>query len=67
MAIVTATRLEAFPQIDGRLAVRELHEADGGEREERVYLAPAGADLDAMLAANSARFLERLATKAKGE
>jgi hypothetical protein len=63
MPVVTATRIEAAPQRDGRLAVREVHLADGGEREERSYLAPADADLDAMLAANSRQFLERLASK----
>ena len=61
MAVVTSTRLEARPQIDGRIAVRELHQADGGESEIRSYIAPANANLDAMLAAHSAQFLERLA------
>jgi hypothetical protein len=61
MPVVTATRIEAAPQVDGRLAVREVHQADGGEREERTYLAEPEADLDAMLAANSKQFLERLA------
>ncbi len=63
MQIVTATRLEASVQKDGRLAVRELHQADGGESEVRAYLAEGDADLDAMLAANSRAYLERLATK----
>lgn len=63
MAIVTGVRLEAAPQIDGRLAVRERHTADGGEVQERQYLAPADADLDAMLAANSIAFLAELATR----
>ncbi len=62
--VVTSTRLSANAQRDGRLAVRELHAADGGESETREYLAEAGADLDAMLAANGRLFLERLATGA---
>lgn len=59
----TATRLEAAAQSDGRLAVRELHEADSGEREERAYMAEAEDDLDAMLVVNSRQFLGRLATQ----
>lgn len=66
MAIVTATRIEASPQIDGRIAVRELHTSDAGDSDERSYLADAGADLDAVMAANSVRFLERLATRTLG-
>jgi hypothetical protein len=62
-AATTATRLSANVQVDGRLAVRELHEADTGEYEVRDYLAEAAADLDAMLEANSLAYLERLATK----
>lgn len=61
--ITTATRLEAAVQIDGRLAVRELHQADSGEQEIRSYLAEAETDLDAMLLANGLQFLERLATQ----
>lgn len=66
MAVVTSVRLEARPQKDGRLAVRERHTADGGESEERTYLAPANADLDAMLLVGQRQFLERLARKPKG-
>jgi hypothetical protein len=62
MSIVTATRIEASVQADGRLSVRELHEADAGESEVRSYLADAEADLDAMLVENSRLFLGRLAT-----
>lgn len=63
MATITSTRLEAAPQIDGRLAVRELHQADGGESEERTYLAPADADLDSMLEEGGRLFLAALAAK----
>lgn len=62
MAVITSTRLEATPQKDGRLAVRESHRADGGESEERIYLAPADADLAAMLAENGRLYLEKLAS-----
>lgn len=62
VVVITSTRLSANVQRDGRLAVRELHEADGGESEVREYLAEAGADLDAMLAEGGRLFLERLAT-----
>lgn len=57
----TATRLEAREQIDGRLAVRELHETDDGRSEERSYLAPPDADLDVMLEENSRLYLAKLA------
>lgn len=63
MAIVSATRIEAAVQSDGRFAVRELHTADGGESQERQYLSPANADLDAMLSENSRLFLESLALR----
>lgn len=61
--VITSTRLEAAVQIDGRFAVRELHQANGGESEHRFYLADPGADLDAMLAANGRAYLTRLARK----
>lgn len=61
MAVITSVRLEAKAQADGRLDVRERHSADGGEVEERTYLAPADADLDALLAEGGRQFLERLA------
>jgi hypothetical protein len=61
--ITTAIRLEAAVQIDGRQAVRELHQADSGEQEIRSYIAEPEADLDAMLLANGLQFLERLATR----
>lgn len=63
MPVITSTRLEAAAQIDGRLAVRELHQADGGESEERTYLAPANADLNAMLVEGGRLFLAQLAAK----
>lgn len=61
MAVITSTRLSASPQADGRLAVRELHTADGGESEVRSYLALPGDDLDALLTLHGAQFLQRLA------
>lgn len=63
--VITSTRLEASPQANGWLAVRELHVADGGEKDERSYMAPPDADLDAELAANGRLFLERLAAGGK--
>jgi hypothetical protein len=62
-SVITSTRLEAKAQADGRLAVREGHQADGGEYEERAYLAEPGADLDALLELHGRLFLERLARK----
>ena len=59
--LTTAIRIEAAAQIDGRIAVRELHTADSGERDDRTYLAEADDDLDTMLAANGRLFLARLA------
>ena len=61
--VTTATRVAASPQIDGRLAVHEIHQADGGEREERFYLAEEDADLDALLELHSRLFLQRLAAR----
>lgn len=61
MNTITSTRTEAAPQKDGRLFIREVHTADGGERQERVYLAPANADLDEMLTENGRLFLASLA------
>lgn len=60
MPVVTSTRIESRPQADGRIAVRELHVADGGERSERSYLAPVTADLDAMLTEGASLFLASL-------
>lgn len=60
-SVITSERLEARAQADGRLAVREAHQADGGEYEERVYLAGPEDDLDAYLEANGRDFLRRLA------
>ncbi len=61
--LTTATRIEATVQRDGRLAVREHHQADTGESEDRMYLANAGDDLDAMLIENGRQFLATLAGK----
>ena len=63
MVIVTSTRLEASVQIDGRIAVRERHVSDAGDQQETQYLADAGSNLDAMLAANGRAFLAYLATR----
>jgi hypothetical protein len=62
-AATSANRLSANVQVDGRLAVRDLHESDTGEYVVRDYLAEAAVDLDSLLEANSMAYLERLATK----
>ncbi len=61
--VITSTRLSANVQKDGRKAVRELHQADGGESEVREYLAESSANLDTLLVEGGRLFLEKLATK----
>lgn len=52
-SIVSSVIASANPQIDGRLAVREVHIDNSGNPNVVDYMADAGADLDAHLAADA--------------
>lgn len=61
MSIVSSAIAEDAPQKDGRRAIRERHVDSRGVAHFIDYIADAGADVDAMMAANAARILEQLA------
>lgn len=64
MATITSSSIVwANPQIDGRSAVREVHTDDSGVDHILDYLADAGADLDAHLAARAVDLAASLTQK----
>jgi len=64
--VITSTRTEAAEQIDGRIAVTEVHQGNAGDVEERRYIALPTDDLDDLLAVNAQLFLGRLVMKYGG-
>lgn len=48
--IISSTIKSNIPQIDGRLSIVEVHVSSAEEEVHRSYKAPAGTDMDALLA-----------------